>query len=93
MRCRIEEITNPGDTARRHREMVQLWHNLDIAGKSTGRRVPRDPHASALLRDYRDGYLTDLPAWARRAVPDGPAPSAVRFGYRRRWSPTRADAR
>ncbi|WP_338773779.1 cupin domain-containing protein [Nocardia vulneris] len=77
----------------RHWEMFQLWHNLDIAGKTTGGRVPRDPLALALLWDYQDGYLAGLPAWAQRAVLGGLARLAVRFGYRRRWLPAAADAR
>lgn len=72
----------------RHWEMFRLWHNLDMAGKTTRARIPRDPLALALLWDYQDGYLAGPPAWLQRVVLGGLARLAVALGYSRRWLDT-----
>ncbi|WP_069164398.1 cupin domain-containing protein [Nocardia altamirensis] len=71
----------------RHWEMFQLWHKLDVAGKTTRSRLPRNPLALALLWDYQDGYLGGVPRWAQHLVLGGLARLATLLGYRRRWAP------
>jgi mannose-6-phosphate isomerase-like protein (cupin superfamily) len=76
----------------RHWEMFELWHNLDVAGKTTRRsRVPRDPLALALLWDYQDGYLAGIPKWLQRGVLGGLARLARRAGYQTRWLKNSSD--
>lgn len=69
----------------RHWQMFELWRNLDVAGKTTRSRMPRDPLALALLWEYQDGYLAGVPPWLQRLVLGNLARLARRFGYDRRW--------
>ncbi|WP_280362686.1 cupin domain-containing protein [Nocardia wallacei] len=69
----------------RHWQMFRLWQALDAAGKTSGTGVPRNPLALALLWDYQDGYLANIPAGLQRLVLGGLARLARRIGYERRW--------
>ncbi|WP_211246460.1 cupin domain-containing protein [Amycolatopsis taiwanensis] len=69
----------------RHWEMFQLWHRLDLAGKTTRNRMPRNPLAVALLWKYQDGYLAGIPAILQRFVLGGLAALARVTGYADRW--------
>ena len=42
----IHEVRPPGH----HREMFELWHRLDLAGKTNRHGVPKDPLALGLAR-------------------------------------------
>ncbi|WP_280487462.1 cupin domain-containing protein [Nocardia farcinica] len=67
----------------RHWQMFELWSALDLAGRTTAGRIPRNPLALALLWEYQDGYLAGVPAWAQRVVLGGLARIARRVGYPR----------
>jgi mannose-6-phosphate isomerase-like protein (cupin superfamily) len=60
----VHEVRPPGH----HREMFELWHRLDLAGKTNRRGVPKDPLALGLLWELQDGYLAGVPAPLQRIV-------------------------
>ncbi|WP_228000837.1 hypothetical protein [Nocardia australiensis] len=47
--------------------------------------MPRDLLALALLWDYQDGYLADIPAWLQRAALGSLARVTRRACYQHRW--------
>ncbi len=65
-----------------HRQMFELWHRLDLAGKTTRQGVPRNPLWLALLWELQDGYVAGVPASAQRLVFGGLARLARLVGYR-----------
>lgn len=69
----------------RHWRMFLLWHHLDVTGRTTRHRVPRNPLAIALLWRYQDGYLAGVPAVVQRIVFGGLAALARVIGCERRW--------
>ena len=71
-----------------HRRMFELWHALDISGRTTASGVPRNPLALGLLWRSQDGYLAGVPPWLQRAVFGSLARLADLCGYERRL-PTR----
>lgn len=66
----------------RHREMFELWHRLDLAGKTTRQGVPRDPLWLALLWECQDGYVAGVPAFLQRFVFGALTRFARLLGYR-----------
>jgi len=76
----LHEVRPPG----RHREMFELWHRLDLAGKTNRHGVPKDPLALGLLWELQDGYLAGVPASLQRLVFGGLARLAGLAGYRER---------
>lgn len=58
----------------RHREMFELWHRLDLEGKTNRRGVPTNPLALGLLWERQDGYVAGLPAFVQRLVFGGAGP-------------------
>jgi mannose-6-phosphate isomerase-like protein (cupin superfamily) len=76
----IHEVRPPGH----HREMFELWHRLDLAGKTNRQGVPKDPLALGLLWELQDGYLAGGPASIQRFVFGGLARLARLTGYEER---------
>ena len=76
----VHEVRPPG----RHREMFELWHRLDAAGKTNRHGVPKDPLALGLLWELQDGYLAGVPASLQRLVFGGLARLARLVGYQER---------
>jgi mannose-6-phosphate isomerase-like protein (cupin superfamily) len=76
----VHEIRPPG----RHKEMFEVWHRLDLAGKTNRQGVPKDPLALGLLWELQDGYLAGVPALLQRLVFGGLARVALLLGYRER---------
>jgi mannose-6-phosphate isomerase-like protein (cupin superfamily) len=74
----MHEVRPPG----RHREMFELWHRLDLEGKTNQRGVPTSPLALGLLWELQDGYVAGVPAVAQRLVFGGLARLARWIGYR-----------
>lgn len=74
------EVRPPGH----HREMFEVWHRLDLMGKTDRRGVPKDPLALGLLWELQDGYLAGIPASVQRVVFGGLARVARFTGYRER---------
>ncbi|PSK95382.1 mannose-6-phosphate isomerase-like protein (cupin superfamily) [Murinocardiopsis flavida] len=70
----------------RHREMFDLWHRLDAAGRTTATGVPRNPLALALMWERQDGYVAGVPAWTQRALFGALAAVARVTGYEARWA-------
>jgi len=70
----------------RHREMFELWHRLDVAGKTNRQGVPTNALALGLLWEYQDGYVAGLPEPVQRLVFGGLARLARLVGYEARWS-------
>ncbi|SFA74141.1 Mannose-6-phosphate isomerase, cupin superfamily [Amycolatopsis marina] len=70
----------------RHREMFELWHRLDVAGRTSRSGVPRNPLALALLWERQDGYLAGVPAVVQRLLLGGLATIARLTGYEARWT-------
>src|SRR5918998_3193528 len=60
----VHDVRPPGH----HREMFELWHRLDLAGKTNRRDVPKDPLALGLLWELQEGYLAGVPACLQRLV-------------------------
>src|ERR671911_1912596 len=87
----IHEVRPSG----RHREMFELWHRLDRAGKTDRHGVPKDPLALGLLWELQDGYLAGAPASLQRLVFGGLARLARLVGYQERLmeSSSRKDER
>lgn len=71
------EVRPPGH----HREMFELWHRLDLEGKTNRQGVPTSPLAIGLLWELQDGYLAGVPPVAQRLVFGGLARLARRIGY------------
>ena len=71
----------------RHREMFELWHRLDSAGRTTRAGVPRNPLALALLWERQDGYIAGVPPVLQRFLFGGLARIARLTRYERRWIP------
>jgi mannose-6-phosphate isomerase-like protein (cupin superfamily) len=67
-----------------HREMFELWHRLDLAGKTNRQGVPGDPLALGLMWELQDGYLAGVPAWIQRIVFGGLARLARSTRYEER---------
>ena len=65
-----------------HRQMFELWHRLDLAGKTTSQGVPRNPLWLALLWELQDGYVAGVPASVQRLIFGGLARLARLVGYR-----------
>jgi mannose-6-phosphate isomerase-like protein (cupin superfamily) len=76
----VHEVRPPGH----HREMFEVWHRLDLAGKTNRQGVPKDPLALGLLWELQDGYLAGIPAPLQRLVFGGLARVARLLGYRER---------
>ena len=76
----VHEVRPPGH----HREMFELWHRLDLAGKTSRQGVPVNPLALALLWELQDGYLAGVPASLQRFVFGGLAHLARLTGYEER---------
>jgi mannose-6-phosphate isomerase-like protein (cupin superfamily) len=77
----VHEVRPPGH----HRQMFELWHRLDLAGKTDRHGVPRDPLALGLLWELQDGYLAGLPASLQRVFFGGLARLARVAGYEEKW--------
>jgi len=78
----VHEVRPPGH----HREMFELWHRLDLAGKTSQQGVPVNPLALALLWELQDGYLAGVPPSLQRLVLGGLASLARFTGYEERWT-------
>jgi len=76
----VHKVRPPG----RHRQMFELWHRLDLAGKTNRRGVPKDPLALGLLWELQDGYLAGVPASLQGLVFGGLARLARLTGYHER---------
>jgi hypothetical protein len=61
-------VVHEGRPPGHHREMFELWHRLDLAGKTNRHGVPKDPLALGLLWELQDGYLAGVPASLQRLV-------------------------
>ncbi len=70
----------------RHWEMFELWHRLDLEGKTNRQGVPTNPLALGLLWERQDGYVAGLPASVQRLVFGGLARLARLVGYEDRWA-------
>lgn len=79
--CVMHEIRPP----LRHRAMFELWHRLDLEGKTNRQGVPTNPLALGLLWERQDGYVTGLPASLQGLVFGGLARLARLVGYEDRW--------
>jgi mannose-6-phosphate isomerase-like protein (cupin superfamily) len=73
----VHEVRPPGH----HRQMFELWHRLDVAGKTNRHGVPKDPLALGLLWGLQDGYLAGIPAPLQRLVFGGLARLARFTGH------------
>jgi mannose-6-phosphate isomerase-like protein (cupin superfamily) len=78
----VHEVRPPG----RHRQMFELWHRLDVAGRTNRQGVPKNPLALGLLWELQDGYLAGVPAFFQRLLFGGsvawPASQATKHGWR-----------
>lgn len=72
-----------------HRRMFELWHALDVSGRTTASGIPRNPLALGLLWRSQDGYLAGIPTWLQHAVFGGLARLADLLGYERRLPTSR----
>jgi hypothetical protein len=50
-----------------HRQKFELWHRLDLAGKTQRHGVPKDPLALGMLWELQDGYLAGVPVSIQKA--------------------------
>jgi mannose-6-phosphate isomerase-like protein (cupin superfamily) len=64
-----------------HRQMFELWHRLDLAGKTNRHGVPKDPLALGLLWELQDGYLAGIPVSFQRIFFGGLSRLARMTGY------------
>jgi deazaflavin-dependent oxidoreductase (nitroreductase family) len=78
----MHRVSPPG----RHREMFELWHRLDAAGKTNRQGVPTNPLALGLIWERQDGYVAGLPESLQSLVFGGLARLARLVGYEARWS-------
>jgi mannose-6-phosphate isomerase-like protein (cupin superfamily) len=76
----------------RHREMFELWHRLDLKGKTNRQGVPTNPLALGLLWERQDGYIAGLPEYIQSIVFGGLARLARLVGYENRWAMTNRSA-
>ena len=77
----VHEVRPPGH----HRRMFELWHWLDLAGKTNRHGVPKDPLALGLLWELQDGYLALVPASLQRVFFGGLSRLARMAGYEEKW--------
>ena len=68
-----------------HRQMFELWHRLDLAGKTQRHCVPKDPLALGMLWELQDGYLAGMPVSMQKAYFGGLARLARMAGYEVKW--------
>jgi mannose-6-phosphate isomerase-like protein (cupin superfamily) len=73
----VHEVRPPGH----HRQMFELWHRLDLAGKTNRHGVPKDPLALGLLWELQDGYLAGIPVSFQRVFFGGLSRLARMAGY------------
>jgi mannose-6-phosphate isomerase-like protein (cupin superfamily) len=73
----VHEVRPPGH----HRQMFELWHRLDLAGKTNRHGVPKDPLALGLLWELQDGYLAGIPVSLQRILFGGLSRLARMAGY------------
>ncbi len=78
----VEEDRPPG----RHREMFELIHRLDLAGKLNERGIPTNPLLLGLLWERIDGYIAGPPVFFQKLVFGGLARLARLVGYEDRWA-------
>jgi hypothetical protein len=64
--------------------MFELWHRLDLAGKTNRHGVPKDPLALGLLWELQGDYLAGVPASLQRVVFGGLARVARIVGHAER---------
>jgi mannose-6-phosphate isomerase-like protein (cupin superfamily) len=76
----IHEVRPPGH----HRQMFELWHRLDLAGKTNRHGVPKDPLGLGLLWELQDGYLAGVPVSVQKIFFGGLARLARFTGYEER---------
>jgi mannose-6-phosphate isomerase-like protein (cupin superfamily) len=76
----VHEVRPPG----RHRQMFELWHRLDVAGRTNRQGVPKNPLALGLLWELQDGYLAGVPAFFQRLLFGGLGRVARFTGYETR---------
>lgn len=74
----VHEVRPPGQ----HRAMFELWHRLDLEGKTNERGIPTNPLWLALLWERQDGYVAGIPAPVQRIVFGGLARLARLVGFR-----------
>jgi len=77
----LHEVRPPGH----HRQMFELWHRLDLVGKTSGHGVPKDMLALGLLWELQDGYLAGVPVSLQRVFFGGLARLARMAGYEENW--------
>jgi mannose-6-phosphate isomerase-like protein (cupin superfamily) len=77
----FHEVRPPGH----HRQMFELWHQLDLAGKTNRHGVPKDPLALGLLWELQDGYLAGIPVSFQRIIFGGLSRLARMAGYEEKW--------
>jgi mannose-6-phosphate isomerase-like protein (cupin superfamily) len=77
----VHEARPPGH----HQQMFELWHRLDLAGKTDRHGAPKDPLALGLLWELQDGYLAGVPAFVQRVFFGGLARLARVAGYGEKW--------
>jgi mannose-6-phosphate isomerase-like protein (cupin superfamily) len=77
----IHEVRPPGH----HREMFEMWHELDLAGKTNRHGVPKDPLALGLLWELQDGYLAGVPVSLQELSFGTLARLAHLVGYEEKW--------
>jgi mannose-6-phosphate isomerase-like protein (cupin superfamily) len=77
----VHEVRPPGH----HRQMFELWHRLDLAGKTNRHGVPKDPLALGLLWELQDGYLAGVPVCLQRVFFGGLSRLARMAGYEEKW--------
>jgi hypothetical protein len=65
--------------------MFELWHRLDLAGKTNRHGVPKDPLALGLLWELQDGYLAGVPVCLQRVFFGGLSRLARMAGYEEKW--------
>ncbi len=66
----VHEVRPPGH----HREMFEVWHRLDLAGKTNRQGVPKDPLALGLLWELQDGIMRTSATATSRGCGRPPGP-------------------
>jgi hypothetical protein len=51
--------------------MFELWHWLDLAGKTQRHGAPKDPLALGMLCELQDGYLAGIRCPCKRPTSGG----------------------
>jgi hypothetical protein len=77
----VNKVRPPGH----HRQMFDLWHRLDLAGKNNRHGVPKDPLALGMLWELKDGYLAGVPVCRQKVFFGGLARLARMAGYEEKW--------